>query len=161
MLKAHAFSSIPVLSSLPTQNILFFNQKAYLEPDIKKELKKLNDDSWNNIEDYLEPVGPQRVTIVHLAAYAGRRDILERGAQLYADKSTVFKNRTNGESTDPMLATDKFGRCALHYAAFEGHDGVVSWILDKWGSDHSIPHPQVRILQYYFRRSSSVTLHQC
>lgn len=89
-------------------------------------------------------MGSQRVTIVHLAADAGRMDILERTVELYTNEPTVPTSEPNREIADPWLATDKFGRCALHYAASEGHGDVVSWILDKWRSKHSTSHPQVR-----------------
>lgn len=113
---------------------------------IEKELYKLKR-GWNDSKSFLDPVGPQRVTLVHLAAFAGEQDILELAVELYANGSTVFTNGTNGESTDPWLATDRFGRCALHYAAFEGHSEVITWLLDKWKSEHpGTPHPQVRSL---------------
>lgn len=47
---------------------------------------------------------------------------------------------------NPLLATDKLGRCALHYAASEGHGDVITWIMEQAGKEFS-GHPQVRFNQ--------------
>lgn len=81
------------------------------------------------------------MTIIHLAAHHGKKDILERAVTFYPP--TPSADEPEEITIDPLLATDKLGRCALHYAASEGRSNVVSWILERMGPDPS-SHPQVQ-----------------
>lgn len=78
----------------------------------------LTRDSQNK---YIHPVGPLKVTALHVAAWKGRIDLLD---QLY-------------EKGADVNASDKIGRCALYYAAHCGYADVTRWILERGGDIHS------------------------
>lgn len=105
--------------------------------DIELTLEDLEENGWANLGNFLNPSDRRKFTIVHLAALSGRVDILERAALL-----TVSTVDMNGKEIDPWLATDTFGRCALHYAASGNYTEAVSWILRKGVPEGSV-HPQV------------------
>lgn len=114
---------------------------------LEDAVRELNETNWRNVEEFLDPWGWQQVTLVHLASYRGDTEMLERAGTLYANRITVAFTHVGDtyKKNESFLAVDKLGRCALHYAASEGHSDVVNWILDKWTSDHSTPHLQVAI----------------
>lgn len=86
------------------------------EFDLASEI--LARDSQNK---YVHPVGPLKVTALHVAAWQGRIDLLD---QLYAKGADVN-------------AADKIGRCALFYAAHCGYVNVTQWILEHGGDIHA------------------------
>lgn len=121
-----------VQSSVSSLNLIYSIPKI---DDIKKALQILDAKDWMNVEQFLNPWGAHRVTLVHLAAYRGNLKMLERAAALNAD----------------LYAVDKFGRCALHYAAEKGHIDTVRWILAHFATvvglngAESSAHPQLSL----------------
>lgn len=70
---------------------------------------------------YIHPVGPLKVTALHVAAWQGNIDLLD---QLY-------------EKGADVNAMDKIGRCALYYSAHCGYVAVTRWILERGGDIHA------------------------
>ncbi|KAK2577416.1 hypothetical protein KPH14_003525 [Odynerus spinipes] len=71
--------------------------------------------SGDDQKELLQPLGLLRITAVHLAAWKGRIDLLDR----------LFEKGAN------VNAPDKIGRCALFYAAHRGHLEVTRWLLER------------------------------
>lgn len=81
--------------------------------ELDKALRILETSDATKNGSLLEPCGMLQVTLVHLAAWRGYLQILERLDVCTAD----------------LDAADKLGRCALHLAVQHGHIEVVRWLL--------------------------------
>ncbi|XP_078033209.1 transient receptor potential cation channel subfamily A member 1 [Augochlora pura] len=117
--------------------------------DLYKLITEMMDDnieSVNNIlatkfdKRLLHPIGRLHVSVVHIAAWRGRTELLKLFHKHGAD----------------INATDAIGRCALFYAANRGDSDMVNWLLKQ----DAYTENKVRVEKCY-RNFSDLFLAQC